>query len=207
MFDKQESTEVREKILHCARDLFISKGYRGTSVRDIATASGTNVAMVNYYFHSKYALFELIFEEALDILYKRVFANITPNIPFKEMVRRWVDSYYEILLEYPQIPIFILNEITTNPEKLTERFRKRNPYIILQQLSTQITDEIARGNIREIPPIDFMLNILSLCIFPFTFRNLVAPMAEISHEQYDLLLRAHKLQVIDFIINASEIKQ
>lgn len=82
MFNNEESSVVKDRILNEAQKLFIKNGFKGTSVRDIAKASGgTNVAMVNYYFKSKYSLFEIIFEEALDVLTGRVFATITSDLP------------------------------------------------------------------------------------------------------------------------------
>ncbi len=85
------------------------------SIRDIAAASGANVAHVKYYFNSKANLFEIIFDEAFEILVKRIFTTLGSDIPFLEMIEKWINIYYEILPEYPQIPIFILNEINHSP--------------------------------------------------------------------------------------------
>ena len=111
MFDVQNSSEVKKRILKEAQLLFIKNGFKGTSVRDIAKASDTSVAMVNYYYQSKYKLFEIIFEEALDVLTKRIFATITSDLPFFELIEVWIHTYYEILFQYPQIAAFILNEV------------------------------------------------------------------------------------------------
>lgn len=82
MVKKNSKSDASERILHTARKLFIKNGYTGTSIRDIAKASGTNIAYVNYYFESKYNLFEIIFDEAFDILINRVFATLNSDMPF-----------------------------------------------------------------------------------------------------------------------------
>lgn len=51
--------ETRETILAATKELVARKGPLGTTVRDITTASGANVAAVNYYFASKDELVEL----------------------------------------------------------------------------------------------------------------------------------------------------
>lgn len=200
MIKRNSTSDVSDRILNVARDLFIKNGYTGTSIRDIATASETNVAHVKYYFDSKYNLFEIIFDEAFDILVNRVFSTLKSDLPFFEMVESWIDTYYEILPEYPQIPIFILNEINQNPEALTERILKRNPQAVFTRLSQRLDEEIKKGTIKDISVIDFGLNVLSLCVFPFMFRSLAIRVANKSVDEYNQVMAGHKKYVVDFII-------
>lgn len=212
MFNNEDSSEVKARILKEAQILFIKNGFKGTSVRDIAKASGTNVAMVNYYFKSKYSLFEIIFEEALDVLTGRMFETITSDLPFFELIETWINTYYDILFEYPQIPAFILNEVTLNPEGLTHRIKNRNPYNAFNKIEERIEEEVRKGTIRETPAADFMLNMFSMCMFPFMFGNLAMTLMEIPRDIYDNLIANHQKYVVEFTINAlkpceDEVKQ
>lgn len=202
MFKEVPNIDVKERILLVARDLFIQNGYDSTSIRDIAAASGTNVAMVSYYYHSKYNLFEIIFDEALNVLMKRVFTIISSDEPFFDLVGMWIDSYYETLIEYPQIPIFILNEINQNPDRLTERVRQYEPNQIFLKLSERVEREVESGTIRPIPPLDLILNVLSLCIFPFVFGRMAIRVAGKTQDEYDKVLNEHKTYVKEFVISA-----
>lgn len=202
MFKALNNSDVKERILLVSRDLFIRNGYSSTSIRDIAAASETNVAMVNYYYHSKYNLFELIFDEAMNVLMKRVFFIVSSDKPFFELVELWIDSYFETLMEYPQIPIFILNEVNQNPDRLTERIRKHNPYEIFSVLSKRIEEEVQNGIIRPTPALDLILNVLSLCIFPFAFGQTATKVAGKTKEEYEEVLRAHKTYVKNFVVHA-----
>ncbi len=60
MNDKQND------ILSVAESLFETKGFDGTSVRDIAKQAGVNVAMISYYFGSKAQLLETLFTHRLE---------------------------------------------------------------------------------------------------------------------------------------------
>ncbi|SHF69506.1 TetR/AcrR family transcriptional regulator [Dysgonomonas macrotermitis] len=202
MFNTEDSHIVKEKILKEAQDLFIRNGYRGTSVRDIAKASGTNVAMVNYYFRSKYNLFEIIFEEAMDVLTSRILETINSDLPFFELIETWIHTYYEILFEYPQIAAFILNEVSLNPEALTQRIKNKNPFSSFSKIEARIHEEVKKGVIKETPAADFLLNILSLCMFPFLFGNMAMTLLEIPRNTYDSLIASHEKYVIQFVTNA-----
>lgn len=52
-----ESKDTKSKILDVAARLFASKGFDGTSVRDIAQEAEVNIASVNYHFTSKQSLY------------------------------------------------------------------------------------------------------------------------------------------------------
>lgn len=47
------STDTRTKILDAAESLFADKGFAATSLRDITSVAGVNLAAVNYHFGSK----------------------------------------------------------------------------------------------------------------------------------------------------------
>ena len=53
--------DTREKILHCAEELFRQKGYNGVSLRDIAEAAGIRVGNLTYHYPRKEQLVEAIF--------------------------------------------------------------------------------------------------------------------------------------------------
>lgn len=202
MISDKDPHEVKKRILKEAKILFIKNGYNGTSIRDIAKESETNIAMVNYYFQSKYNLFEIIFEEAIDILTQKIFLTLGSDIPFFELIETWIHTYYEILFEYPQIPMFILNEVSRNPEKLTTRIKSKNPLQAFETIAKRIEDESAKGTIKETPSADFLLNVLSLSLFPFMFGELAMALMDVSREKYSELIANHKKYVVEFTINA-----
>lgn len=57
-----EFNDKQIDILLAAERLFATKGFDGTSVRDIAQEANVNVAMINYYFGSKDKLLDTFFE-------------------------------------------------------------------------------------------------------------------------------------------------
>lgn len=54
------SRDTKQKILNAAIYLFNSKGFTGTSVREIATKANVNVAHISYYFKGKGGLLEFL---------------------------------------------------------------------------------------------------------------------------------------------------
>jgi len=52
-------------LLDSAESLFCERGFKGTSIRDIAASAGCNIASVNYYFGSKEKLYEEVWRRHL----------------------------------------------------------------------------------------------------------------------------------------------
>lgn len=202
MTDKAKHNDVRAKIIDVSRELFTRKGFRETTVRDIAAAAGITPAMVNYYFQSKHKLFETIFEESFDILISKVLSAIDSGLPFFEMIREWVYSYYEVMKELPHLPAFILTEISRNPELFGERFRLRDTYQMYAKLAIRINEEQTRGVIRKDMTVsDFLLNIASLSVFPFIFSPVATSLLNLGQKEYEEMLDKHKESVAAFIIS------
>ena len=71
--------ETKNKILRTARTLFYEKGYRGTSCSAISAAAGTNLGLINYYFHGKGDIAMLIYSDIRDA-FDQLTANFEPEL-------------------------------------------------------------------------------------------------------------------------------
>lgn len=63
-----QKDEVRKRILNVAKEEFVSKGVRRTSMRTIAERTGIAVGNIYHYFHSKDELFVAVCKPALNEL-------------------------------------------------------------------------------------------------------------------------------------------
>jgi AcrR family transcriptional regulator len=66
--DAKSAGATRERILNAAEVLFVERGFEATSLRQITSKAGANLAAVNYYFGSKEALVCEVFERRLRVI-------------------------------------------------------------------------------------------------------------------------------------------
>jgi AcrR family transcriptional regulator len=154
------STE--EKFKEAARIVFTKKGYAATKTRDIAEQAGLNLALLNYYFRSKEKLFEIIMLEKVEQLFAFILPALNDTSTSLEEKIDWVaTNYIEMLLKNPDLPIFVLSEVRSNPE----RFGKA------MQLKSQVMRSVFLKQLAErkpgVNPIHFFLNFLGMMVFPF----------------------------------------
>src|SRR5689334_20832268 len=79
--------ETRDRILAAAHAVFLRKGTAGSRTQEIADEAGVNKALVHYYFGTKAALADAIFERALGEIVPRMFGILAdPGRTIEEKV-------------------------------------------------------------------------------------------------------------------------
>lgn len=201
---KNQGTE--QKILEAARKVFLLKGMAGARMQEIADEAGINKALLHYYFRSKDKLFQKIFEEVLEKISFRLVDVFSRESTFFEKLQQFIDVYTEVLMENQYLPMFVLNEMNQNPERLQEMFMKKDIVGEIMKFITQLMSEINNGKIRPIHPSHLIVNLMGLLIFPFAIRPMVAPMIK-QHIgiDYEDILSERKKVVYDFVYNALKI--
>lgn len=82
----RDASNTRQQLLQAARRRFAFDGYSATTVRDIATDVGVNVALINRYFTSKEGLFEACLASAGEQLDRPEAGEVTVDQILKNTV-------------------------------------------------------------------------------------------------------------------------
>jgi len=64
----ESAGSVKDRLLNVAEELFAERGFNSTSVRDLASEAGCNIASVNYYFGGKEKLYIEVWRRHLHVL-------------------------------------------------------------------------------------------------------------------------------------------
>ncbi|OHB66511.1 MAG: hypothetical protein A2Y77_02260 [Planctomycetes bacterium RBG_13_62_9] len=96
---------VHSRLVETAEELFCTRGFNETSVRDIAAAAGCNVAAINYYFGGKDNLYVEVWRRRLAQMrdmrlagIERVMSGQQPR-QLEELLRSYANSFVEPLME------------------------------------------------------------------------------------------------------------
>jgi len=202
MVNTASYVSTEEKILTAAREVFFQKGFSGARMQDIADEAGINKALLHYYFRSKEKLFETIFREAFEKLVPQIVIAFSSDLPFFDKIRAFCHAYVTMAVDNPFIPIFILNEMHTNPEGFQKTFGDIPGKVPHTLLKTVIKKAVDDDLIRPIDPPQLIMNILSLCMFPTISRPMFQLVMNISDTQFKKMSELRKTEVADFIIQA-----
>ena len=183
------STE--EKIRKAALKLFTRKGYAATRTRDISEEAGINLALLNYYFRSKEKLFELVMVEILQNFFRGI-AQIfnQEKTTFEEKVRIFVESYTELLLHQPDLPLFIFHELRMNPERLASKVGLDE--VFKSFFFKQLLHKLKTRKIAAVHPLHYLMNLIGMCVFPFIASPLLKHVARVDARTFAALMEERK---------------
>jgi AcrR family transcriptional regulator len=174
-------------------------------MQEIADHAGINKALLHYYFRSKEKLFGAIFTDTLQQIGPALFSFFNEEIPLEVKVWRFVNNYVELIKKYPRLPLFILNEISTNPERIITHL-KFSDFIDFKKLENQLREEHEKGNIIDVDVRHFIVNILGMTVFPFAARIIIQKNLGIGDEEWNHFTENRKKVIPETIMNWIKIK-
>jgi len=191
---------TEDKILRAAKEVFISKGFDGARMQEIANMAKINKALLHYYFRSKEKLFEAVFEDTLQQIGPVILDFVNDSIPLEVKIWRFVDNYIEIMKKNPKLPLFILNEIRVNPQRVLN-YLNINVLLNVQALQEQLNHESEKGGFNPVDVKQFMVNIISMTIFPFIGKPIIQKALQVNDNEWDKFLEERKRVIPLTIMN------
>ncbi|MBK8289915.1 MAG: TetR/AcrR family transcriptional regulator [Flammeovirgaceae bacterium] len=199
----EASTE--DRILEAAMKVFTRKGFAAARTEEIAKEAGINRALLHYYYRDKHTIFNLIFETRFKEFFKGLFVIFeSDNISLFEKIERMVNHEITTLIKHPHLARFVITEIAQQPELLLEHGAKLgiNPRLLISEFEKQVNAEIKLGTIRPIQGRQLLINIMSLCIYPFVASPVIQTMMSLQEKEFYEMTEQRKRLVSDFIINS-----
>lgn len=186
MSDLNQSTE--EKIKEAARIVFTRKGFAATRTRDIAEEAGINLSLLNYYFRSKEKLFHQVIMEKVQLIFGVLFPVLNnPQTDLETKIDLIAENYITLLLENPDLPIFVFSELKNNHKLFEGRVGVNmiGGSSFVKQLYERRPD---------IHPVQFILSLFGLIVFPFMAKPMLAAANIIQDDvQFRMLLEQRKV--------------
>lgn len=108
----RDGNQTKTALLQAAKQLIGERGYAGTSVRDLTTATGANLGAVNYHFGSRENLLnQAILESFLDWVksISQVSSQLTSTDPTAGPLEHMAAQARPVLADFPErLPLFVM---------------------------------------------------------------------------------------------------
>lgn len=196
--EKDKSTE--DRIFGVATEVFLEKGFEGTTMQDIAERAGINKSLLNYYFRSKDRLFNAVFELIAGKMLEKLSPVLDESLPLEEKLRFFFRTHISFLQKNPRLPLFLLNEISRNPERL----RLFLSGVEVENIFKSIGPGLARGSSKKAisreQAIQMITAIISMSIFPFVSKGVFEIMFEKLGMSFDEYVEERKEFAVKFVM-------
>jgi TetR/AcrR family transcriptional regulator len=195
-----DDRETRERILDAAHAVFLRKGTANSRTQEIADEAGVNKALVHYYFGTKAALADAIFERALGTIAPRIFGILAdPSRSIEEKVPAIVREQIDFHSARPYFAGYLLSEMHAEPERVARLFGRQGG-VPLDVLRRQLREGARAGTIRPISAEQFVVSLMGLLIFPFAIRPALGPLLSLDANRWPAFLEERRRLLPDLFL-------
>jgi AcrR family transcriptional regulator len=111
----RQADQRRSELVETALRLFAERGFRATTIADIATATGTAHGLVYHYFSSKDELLEAVLDRYTFLPRLRDLLAVSPDRPASEVLTEIAIGLSAMLRDRPEVLRLVVTESPTNP--------------------------------------------------------------------------------------------
>ncbi|MDC1106803.1 TetR/AcrR family transcriptional regulator [Prolixibacteraceae bacterium] len=160
---------VESKIIEVARTVFIEEGYSGARMQRIADVAEINKALLHYYFRSKEKLYDEVVKDLMGQIASKIISILESEDTNALKIETVVRMYTEMIEKHPKLPLFIMNEIHDNPERLTQALDQLSEKI--QKVRNLLSTEVDGGTFDGL---HMFVNLIGMSVFPFLAKPLLS---------------------------------
>jgi len=201
--------DTERKILDAAHRVFLRSGTAGARTQEIAAEAGVNSALLHYYFRSKERLATAVFHRAASELFPAVARILLSDVPLEDKIRQVIAVELDRLSRTPYLPAYIISELAYHPERIHQLLAAltgERPgalgQTVLTTIQAQIRADVRNGRMRPVRAEQFLVNLLSLCIFPFAAQPMLAALLGLDGERFSRFIHDRKRELPEFFMKA-----
>jgi AcrR family transcriptional regulator len=206
---KQADSETERRILDAARIIFIKRGTAGARMQEIAAEAGVNQALLHYYYRSKERLSAAVFQQVASKLFPAVLGVLGSDLSLDDKIDALIATYIDNLAQNPFLPGYLLSELHHEPERVAQFLAAISggaPGAALAPafavLGRQIQEAVAAGTMRPITPQQFVVNLISLCVFPFAARPMLSIVMRMDDAGFTQFMEQRRWELPSFFRSA-----
>jgi TetR/AcrR family transcriptional regulator len=201
--------DTEARILDAAHAVFMRRGTAGARMTEIAREAGVNHALVHYYFRSKQRLAEAVFRRAIGQFFPAMIGVLASDAPLEDKVRMVAAAQIDMLQKNRYLPGYLLAELNHYPERAEQLLSTMSGTTpanlrarLFGTLGKQLEEAARNGILREIRPQEFVLNLVSMIVYPFAARPLVMAIMGMDDATFTAAMEERKKEIPAFFLAA-----
>ncbi|WP_456386886.1 TetR/AcrR family transcriptional regulator [Desulfolithobacter sp.] len=193
---KQSKSSSRERIVKAAVQLFARHGFAGTGLRELASAAGVNLAMINYFFGSKKELLKEILDTFLAGYLDLARRELTGNEELEVRLDRFVRSAVTYFASHRDYLLVTITELPHDDPEIIE-YKATWGRQIMEIMEKEVCRHLSTHTGERISPVVIGPILTSMMASRFLFAPV---MEQVRPEQEGVLETGEYQEIISRII-------
>jgi TetR/AcrR family transcriptional regulator len=171
--DLRRPVDTRDRVLQAAQALFAERGYRGTSLRDIAKRIGVKAPSLLHHFPSKQQLYLAVLDQMFESLDDAANAIVWRHEGRQERMRQAVGHTVDFIASHPDFVRIMWKEMADESGTGRQVLKRRLPPLFSTAV-TFIFHGQRDGEFRtDVDPLHFMWGLNAITIGYFTIASMI----------------------------------
>ncbi len=200
--NNSSDNKTEQKIIEAAEIVFHEKGFDGARMQEIADKASINKGLLHYYFKSKDALFDAIFNMAIKKMSGSINSILKMDITLEEKINLIIDSYMNLLLRNSSLPRFVITELNKDSDRFIKKYLSGEINNVFANFINSVQEEIDAGKIKPINPKHLFMNMISMILFPFIGKPMIQVLIGVDNKEYSKLIQERRDHIKGFIKDA-----
>lgn len=168
----------RERILEVAEEIFAEKGYRSTTLNEIADRVNIKTPGLYYYFKSKSDIYNSLLMEVYFHLAEKVLEPVKNASDLREKIRLLVVLLVDFWSEHPGFPRIIAREALTRSRFIDEEFIPNFLVPMFEELVNALGEgKMEAHGFRDLDMPLLVYNVLGMTMFYFISNRMYSTLA------------------------------
>ncbi len=194
--------QTRAAILKAAIEEFAREGAAGARTDAIADAAKVNKALLYYYFKDKETLYGAALETVFQGLTQQIAAVLARDLPPRQKICEFVGAHFDFVASHQAYPRMVQREMmrtgrqgSPHIKRIVERYLRPT----FARVREVMLEGIARGEIRNVDPMDVVPSLIALNIFYFTAVPMMRLLTPGSDPLSPKRVAQRRAAVLDFV--------
>jgi AcrR family transcriptional regulator len=199
---ESQKDSKKEAIIQAATEEFISKGYDGARMMEIAKRAGVGHPLLHYHFKTKKELFKKVVQSKMGLLQQSVLVPWdNTGGTFLERLSLTISRHFDFVMGNANYLSFQIEEMGRRPELFNEI--KEEALIGTKKMTDMLQKELDKASLRgEIAPTDAIVLLEDIIALNLFFLLIMKPVTSIGLINCDKLwLKKRKEENIRLITN------
>lgn len=191
-----DATQSTERLIKdTAKKLFFVDGHINATTQEIADAAGVNRTLLNYYFRSRDALFDEVFEDTKQEKLACFYKVLDSELPFREKVEKVIDILQIYISKYPYAEVFLISEMNKKNKLVLPRPNVKTRKIF-EKFLNEAELHIQNGNLKAENSKEFFINLTSLISYPLMMKDLYSEVFSLKKQDFKEINQKRKENII-----------
>lgn len=183
-----KNTGTEQLIKDTAKKLLFAEGKLHATTQEIADAAGVNRTSLHYYFRSRDQLIAAVFQDAMQALSLSLDECLSAKVSFRTKTEKVIDVFLKDMIAFPYQETFLVTEMNTLGMELMGKIHSGPVKAYLKEAAA----EMEQGNIEQMDPVHFLMNLFSLLSYPLIMAPLYKQLFGMSDKNYKALINDRK---------------